>query len=45
MTERVDDKVRIKWCNGFGDKVKLDPLGDLVGTNPSMKDGEYVPPG
>jgi hypothetical protein len=45
VTERVDDVLKIKWCNGFGDKVKVDPLGDLIGTNPMTKDGKYIPPG
>ena len=45
VTERVDDVLKIKWCNGFGDKVKLDPLGDLLGTNPMTKDGKFIPAG
>jgi hypothetical protein len=32
VTERVDDKLQIKWCNGYGDKVKLDKNGAILGS-------------
>jgi hypothetical protein len=34
VTEKVNGVPRIKWCNGYGDKFKLNWWGDLIGSKP-----------
>ena len=39
-----DGEKKIKWCNGYGDKWKMNFNGDLLGVDPERAaNGEMVP--